>query len=95
MAIACDQKLSAIFDLGRVAYSLLGLAAPMKLLERVIAPCVLVTIALFVTPEVAFAQTDEIQVYDAVIAEPNICADSDEISHPQQAHRATDPRFTP
>jgi hypothetical protein len=45
---------------------------PMKLVENVISACVLIAAALFVAPDPAFAQTDEIQVYDAVIAEPGI-----------------------
>jgi hypothetical protein len=44
----------------------------MKLLQRSIPAYVLVVGALFVAPAAAFAQTDEIQVYDAVIAEPGV-----------------------
>jgi hypothetical protein len=44
----------------------------MKLLEKVTPACVLIASALFVAPAPASAQTDEIQVYDAVIAEPGV-----------------------
>jgi hypothetical protein len=44
----------------------------MKSLQRFIAAFVLILSAMFAAPTVAFAQTDEIQVYDAVIAEPGI-----------------------
>ena len=44
----------------------------MKRLQSGIPTFVLMLSALFVAPTVAFAQTDEIQVYDAVIAEPGI-----------------------
>src|SRR6202041_423446 len=44
----------------------------MKRLQSGIPTFVLMVSALFVAPTVAFAQTDEIQVYDAVIAEPGI-----------------------
>jgi len=44
----------------------------MKLLHRLIRAFVLIASAVFVVPAAAFAQTDEIQVYDAVIAEPGV-----------------------
>jgi hypothetical protein len=44
----------------------------MKHLQSRIPTFVLIMSALFVAPAAAFAQTDEIQVYDAVIAEPGI-----------------------
>jgi hypothetical protein len=44
----------------------------MKLLQRVLRAFVLIVGATLVSPAVAFAQTDEIQVYDAVIAEPGV-----------------------
>jgi hypothetical protein len=44
----------------------------MKLLPRVLRTFVLILGALYVCPGIAFAQTDEIQVYDASIAEPGI-----------------------
>src|ERR1700727_2526072 len=44
----------------------------MKHLQSGIPTFVLIMSALFVAPAAAFAQTDEIQVYDAVIAEPGI-----------------------
>jgi hypothetical protein len=44
----------------------------MKLLQKVLQAFVFIVSAMFVFPAVAFAQTDEIQVYDAVIAEPGI-----------------------
>src|SRR3984957_14649561 len=42
----------------------------MKLLRRLIRGFALIVSVGFVVPAAAFAQTDEIQVYDAVIAEP-------------------------
>src|ERR1700724_3278147 len=44
----------------------------MKLLRRLIRAFALIVSVGFVLPASAFAQTDEIQVYDAVIAEPGI-----------------------
>src|SRR5579862_5375049 len=44
----------------------------MKLLQRLIRAFALVVGVGLVVPAAAFAQTDEIQVYDAVIAEPGI-----------------------
>jgi hypothetical protein len=44
----------------------------MKLLQSVLGTFVSIVSATFVFPAIAFAQTDEIQVYDAVIAEPGI-----------------------
>ena len=44
----------------------------MKRFQSTVGTFVLIVSALFVSPAVAFAQTDEIQVYDAVIAEPGI-----------------------
>src|SRR6202035_1129384 len=44
----------------------------MKLLRRLISAFALIVSVGLVVPAAAFAQTDEIQVYDAVIAEPGI-----------------------
>jgi hypothetical protein len=44
----------------------------MELLHRVLRTFVLIVGAVSVDPAVALAQTDEIQVYDAVIAEPGV-----------------------
>jgi hypothetical protein len=44
----------------------------MKLLPRVLRTFVLILSTLYVCPGIGFAQTDEIQVYDASIAEPGI-----------------------
>lgn len=44
----------------------------MKLLQSVLGTFVSIVSATFVFPTTAFAQTDEIQVYDAVIAEPGV-----------------------
>src|ERR1700735_1953253 len=44
----------------------------MKRFQSTVGTFVLIMSALFVAPAAAFAQTDEIQVYDAVIAEPGI-----------------------
>src|SRR6202030_307574 len=44
----------------------------MKLLQRLIRAFVLIVSVVLVVPAVASAQTDEIQVYDAVIAEPGV-----------------------
>jgi hypothetical protein len=44
----------------------------MKLLQKVLGTFVLIVSATFVFPTIAFAQTDEIQVYDAAIAEPGV-----------------------
>jgi hypothetical protein len=44
----------------------------MKLLRRLLRAYVLIGSVLIVAPDVTLAQTDEIQVYDAVIAEPGI-----------------------
>src|ERR1700722_15300317 len=44
----------------------------MKLLRRLIRAFALIVSVGFVVPAAAFAQTDEIQVYDAVIAEPGV-----------------------
>src|ERR1700719_3556187 len=44
----------------------------MKLLQRLIRAFVLIVSVGLVVPAAAFAQTDEIQVYDAVIAEPGV-----------------------
>jgi hypothetical protein len=44
----------------------------MKLLPRLIRTFTLILSVVFVVPAAAFAQTDEIQVYDAVIAEPGV-----------------------
>lgn len=39
---------------------------------RILAVCVVLTVAVAITSAAAFAQTDEIQVYDASIAEPGV-----------------------
>lgn len=44
----------------------------MKPLQSAIQKVLVLVSALFVMPALAFAQTDEIQVYDAVIAEPGV-----------------------
>jgi hypothetical protein len=43
-----------------------------KLFQRVMRAFVLIVSAMFVLPAASFAQTDEIQVYDAAIAKPGI-----------------------
>jgi len=44
----------------------------MKLLQKVLRTFVLILSTMYVFPSMTFAQTDEIQVYDAAIAEPGI-----------------------
>jgi hypothetical protein len=65
-------EVATIWNFPPVGYMLAVLKTPVKFLQSVIPAFVVVVSAMFVLPNSAFAQTDEIQVYDAVIAEPGI-----------------------
>ena len=61
------------FEFPLVGYMLAGDPEDtVKLLRRLMRALLLVVSAMFVLPAASFGQTDEIQVYDATIAEPGI-----------------------